>query len=61
LKTTPPKPAGPQKRPTKITPALPAPLPTLAIQRNISTASNTNGAVQSKVEILPEVNSTVLC
>jgi exosome complex component CSL4 len=60
-KTTPPKPAGPQKRLTKITPALPAPLPTLTIERNISTTNNTDGAAQSKVEILPEVNSTVLC
>ena len=59
-KTNPPKPAGPQKRLTKITPAAPAPLPTVSIERNISAASQDGGS-GGKAEILPEVNSTVLC
>lgn len=59
-KINPPKPAGPQKRLTKITPAAPVPLPTLSIERNIS-ASTQDGGTQGKAEILPEVNSTVLC
>lgn len=59
-KTTPPKAAGPQKRPTKITPAVAAPLPTVSIERNISAATAKDQAGK-KVEILPEVNSTVLC
>jgi exosome complex component CSL4 len=59
-KTTPPKPAGPQKRLTKITPAVPVALPTLSIERNIA-AVNTKDGSKGKAEILPEVNSTVLC
>lgn len=55
-----PKPVGPQKRLTKITPAAPAALPTLSIERNISAASQ-DGGNRGKAEILPEVNSTVLC
>jgi exosome complex component CSL4 len=54
-KTTPPKSAGPQKRLTKITPAAPTPLPTLSIERDASAAGG------SKVEVLPEVDSIVLC
>ncbi|TVY78226.1 Exosome complex component CSL4, partial [Lachnellula suecica] len=54
--TAPPKPAGPQKRLTKITPAGPVSLPTVSIERNISAAGG-----NKKTEILPEVNSTVLC
>ena len=57
-KTTPPKPVGPQKRLTKITPAAPTALPTISIERNISAGGVKDG---SKAEILPEVNSTVLC
>lgn len=56
-KKAPPKPVGPQKRPTKITPAGPVALPTVSIDRNISLAK-LEGA---KTEILPEVNSIVLC
>jgi exosome complex component CSL4 len=59
-KINPPKPVGPQKRLTKITPAAPAALPTLSIERNISAASQ-DGGNRGKAEILPEVNSTVLC
>ena len=59
-KLNPPKPAGPQKRLTKITSAAPAVLPTLSIERNISMASQ-DGESKGKAEILPEVNSTVLC
>ncbi|TVY38713.1 Exosome complex component [Lachnellula occidentalis] len=58
--TTPSKPAGPQKRPTKITSAAPAPLPTISIERNITSAKDKDGENKGK-EILPEVNSTVLC
>lgn len=50
----PPKPSGPQKRPTKITPAAPTQLSTVSIERALS-------AVDGKAEILPEVNSVVLC
>jgi len=58
IKTTvPPKPAGPQKRLTKITPAAPIQPSTISIERNVS-AGNEN---QAKAEVLPEVNSTVLC
>ncbi|KAF7899742.1 hypothetical protein EAF00_004078 [Botryotinia globosa] len=49
----PPKPSYPQKRATKITPAAPAPLSTISIERATLTGD--------KAEILPEVNSTVLC
>src|SRR3954451_2471790 len=58
-KTAPPKRPGPQKRLTKITPAEPTPLPTISIERNISIAGAKDG--NTKAEILPEVNSTVLC
>ncbi|KAK2629217.1 hypothetical protein QTJ16_000037 [Diplocarpon rosae] len=57
LKSTPPKPTGPQKRLTKITPAAPLALPTLSIERITSAADGGKG----KKDILPEVNSTVLC
>ncbi|CAL3966645.1 hypothetical protein PZA11_003229 [Diplocarpon coronariae] len=56
-KSTPPKPTGPQKRLTKITPAAPLALPTLSIERSVSVTDGEKG----KKEILPEVNSTVLC
>ncbi|KAE8450969.1 hypothetical protein EG329_005409 [Mollisiaceae sp. DMI_Dod_QoI] len=59
-KTNPPKPVGPQKRPTKITPAAPAALPTLSIERSTSTPVVKDGGAK-KAEILPEVNSTVIC
>ncbi|ATZ52662.1 Bccsl4 [Botrytis cinerea B05.10] len=49
----PPKPSYPQKRATKITPAAPVPLSTISIERATLTGD--------KAEILPEVNSTVLC
>lgn len=57
--TTPPKPPGPQKRLTKITPAAPAALPTISIERDISTNSIKDG--NTRAEVIPEVNSTVLC
>lgn len=57
-KSVPPKPTGPQKRLTKITPAAPVALPTLSIERSI--AAGESGSAGKK-EILPEVNSTVLC
>jgi exosome complex component CSL4 len=57
--TVPPKPPGPQKRLTKITPAAPTPLPTISIERDISSASD--GNAKTRAEVLPEVHSTVLC
>jgi len=59
-RTNPPKPVGPQKRLTKITPAAPTPLPTISIERNIA-AGNAKDGSKAKAEILPEVSSTVLC
>jgi exosome complex component CSL4 len=59
--TAPPKPAGPQKRLTKIIPAAPAPLPTISVVRDIAAASSKERGSKSKAEIMPEVNSTVLC
>ncbi|KAH8600248.1 exosome component EXOSC1/CSL4-domain-containing protein [Bisporella sp. PMI_857] len=58
-KTTPPKPAGPQKRLTKITPAEPIPLSTVFIERDLTMSNVKDG--YKKAEVLPEVNSTVLC
>jgi exosome complex component CSL4 len=58
-KKIPPKPIGPQKRLTKITPAGPVTLPTISIERNISVANSKSEGV--KAEVLPEVNSIVLC
>ncbi|CAD6444071.1 4d655f6f-691f-4531-b4cd-b32a3113e6e6 [Sclerotinia trifoliorum] len=49
----PPKPSYPQKRATKITPAAPIPLSTISVERATVTGD--------KAEIIPEVNSTVLC
>jgi exosome complex component CSL4 len=78
----PPRPAGPQKRLTKITPTAPAPLPTISVTRSpsdeapISQLNNTpneqargespigaRAQIQrkGKTEVLPEVNSIVLC
>jgi len=56
--STPAKPAGPQKRPNKITPSTSTALPTISIERKIS-SGNENDC--GKAEVLPEVNSTVLC
>lgn len=53
----PPKPPGPQKRLTKITPAAPVQLSTKSIERSILGGGEDKG----KAEVLPEVNSTVLC
>jgi len=60
-KTNPPKPLRPQKRLTKITSAAPAALPTISIERNISAGNAKDGGALAKAEVLPEVNSTVLC
>jgi exosome complex component CSL4 len=59
-KTNPPKPVGPLKRLTKITPAAPTTLPIISIERNIAAGHVRDGS-KPKTEILPEVNSTVLC
>jgi exosome complex component CSL4 len=59
--TVPPKPAGPQKRLTKIIPVAPIPLPTVSIQRDIAAASSNGGGAKGRAEVLPEVNSSVLC
>jgi exosome complex component CSL4 len=58
-RTAPPKPVGPQKRLTKITPAPPAILPTISIDRDISLRNPKDG--NRKTDILPEVGSIVLC
>ncbi|KAG9246069.1 hypothetical protein BJ878DRAFT_417787 [Calycina marina] len=58
-KTIPPKSQGPQKRLTKITPAEPARPATVSIERGISLTSAKDGG--KKAEVLPDVNSTVLC
>jgi exosome complex component CSL4 len=59
-RTNPPKPVGPLKRLTKITPVAPTPPPTISIERNIA-AGNARDGSKAKAEILPEVGSTVLC
>ena len=59
-RTNAPRPVGPQKRLTKITPAAPAPLTTISIERSISAGTTGDGS-KARTEILPEVNSTVLC
>lgn len=53
--TAPPKPAGPQKRLTKITPAAPQALPTISVLRPSATDT------KAKAEVIPKVNSVVLC
>jgi len=58
-RTAPPKPVGPQKRLTKITPAPPILLPTISIDRDISLGNTKDG--NKKIDILPEVGSIVLC
>lgn len=60
--TAPPKPAGPQKRLTKITPTAPAALPTISVERDIAAAaSSKDGRAKTNAEVLPQVNSIVLC
>lgn len=56
--SVPAKPPGPQKRLTKITPAAPTPLKTISVERDMAAAS---GGAKARAEVLPEVNSTVLC
>ncbi|KAJ9143873.1 Exosome component 1 [Pleurostoma richardsiae] len=48
----PPRPPGPAKRLTKITPVAPAELPTISVSRS---------GLSEKREVLPEVNNVVLC
>lgn len=67
----PPKAAGPSKRLTKITAPDPAALPTVSVLRSVDTAAPAADANADsrdkadeglrKAEIIPEVNSTVLC
>lgn len=59
ITTHPPKAAGPQKRLTKITSSTPPALPTISISRSPSATQKAES--QKKHEVLPEVNSTVLC
>ena len=59
--TIPPKPPGPQKRLTKIIPAAPTPRPTISVQRDIAAASSKDAGAKVDAEVLPVVNSTVLC
>ncbi|KAI9743847.1 MAG: exosome 3'-_5 exonuclease subunit ski4 (Csl4) [Claussenomyces sp. TS43310] len=54
--SAPPKLAGPSKRPTKITPAAPPPAPpTVSVLRAPATDT------KARSEVIPEVNSLVLC
>lgn len=63
--STVPKPVGPQKRLTKITPVEPVVLPTVSVSREVATSSDTPATAadegKGKAELLPEVNSVVLC
>jgi exosome complex component CSL4 len=59
--TVPPKPPGPQKRLSKIIPAAPTPLPTISVERDIGVATSKDGGAKTKADVLPVVNSTVLC
>lgn len=67
--TIPARPAGPTKRPTKVTPAAPAALPTLSVVRDPEPAAARSSGFGSKAgkdevakkELLPEVDSIVLC
>lgn len=62
-KTTPPKPVGPQKRLTKITPQAPIILPTISV-RSSSLVSSDSQAISgsiAKAQAIPEVGGTVLC
>lgn len=59
--TVPPKPAGPQKRLTKITPTTPAPLPTISVERDLAVVKSKDVGAKTNAEVLPQVNSTVLC
>jgi exosome complex component CSL4 len=58
--TAPPRPVGPQKRLTKITPVAPVQLPTVSVLRTPPADAPTAGEQKAKVEVLPEVNSIVL-
>lgn len=59
--THPPKPVGPQKRLTKITPSTPAPLPTISVLRSPALDTKPGEAHAAKREAIPEVGSIVLC
>ena len=61
LRAQPPKEAGPTKRLTKITASTPSSLPTISILRNPTTSTQGQGEGNKKNEVLPEVNSVVLC
>lgn len=59
--TQPPKPVGPQKRLTKITPSAPTPLPTISVLRSPALDTKPGEAHAAKREAIPEVGSIVLC
>ena len=59
--THPPKPVGPQKRLTKITPSAPTPLPTISVLRSPVLDTKPGEAHAAKREAIPEVGSIVLC
>lgn len=62
-KAIPPKPVGPQKRLTKITPAAPVALPTISVRLDPGSGSDSvkNADTVVKAQVIPEVGSTVLC
>jgi len=66
--STPPKAVGPPKRLTKILPAAPPALPTISVAREVESAAGDSGFGSkdgkkevAKKELLPEVDSIVLC
>lgn len=59
--THPPKPVGPQKRLTKITPSAPTPLPTISVLRSPVLDTKPGEVQTAKREAIPEVGSIVLC
>lgn len=59
--THPPKPVGPQKRLTKITPSAPTPLPTISVLRGPLLDTKPGEVQTAKREAIPEVGSIVLC
>ncbi|OBT60491.1 hypothetical protein VE03_10084 [Pseudogymnoascus sp. 23342-1-I1] len=59
--THPPKPVGPQKRLTKITPSAPTPLPTISVLRSPVLDTKPGEVHAAKREAIPEVGSIVLC
>lgn len=60
-KSTPPKPVGPQKRLTKITPITPIALPTLSVLPSNTAIADQVAGTPAKAQVIPEVGSEVIC